>query len=522
MILIKNNITVFFLCFIIRILPRLFAQPPKMYDTLFHLFCANLIKKEGYKIPKKIPQVILPHEYSYPYFYHLLLSFIPAKFLKWGEILSSAIFDTINCILIYYFSRWLIDKGNHFLLKDASLWICYLYSFNPLLLRISSGPRAFMGSPRVLGQMFFLAHFISAYYGFSEANILLLICSIMFASLIFLSSKFAVQVLFFFSVTFIVTVSGWYVFIIAAGFIIANILTKGRTISILNGHIEHSSYYYFNLQKKYLYSRIVNINNYFSNFSSCFNTKSIYRIIQSFLKWVFTEKYYLHVLFFINFQFCLLPFYFNVNAIDPLINKFLIWWMINGLIFFLVTQCKPLLFLGESERYLEYAIFPSLFLFVSCFINHNIWIIWIILFYSVFSSVYYILLFIRKTSLNEKNTISHSNFYNKFKSLPEGNVWPIGLHDYEVLTYTNFPVISFGCNISTKLIPLSDLEMLYSNFPYPSNQFNEIINKFKIKYIFTDKDSLNYYIKILDSKHTFDDKAKLILKSGNYLLYEII
>ncbi len=68
-----------FLCFFLRAFPRLRLKNIFLSDTYFHLYCAEIIRDNGFRLPEKFSKVILNHAYTYPFGYHFFLSLFPLQ-----------------------------------------------------------------------------------------------------------------------------------------------------------------------------------------------------------------------------------------------------------------------------------------------------------------------------------------------------------------------------------------------------------------------------------------------------------
>jgi hypothetical protein len=120
------------------------------------------------------------------------------KARQWAERFTGAFFDTLNVLLIYFFtSRYLSFHQLDY--PYLTLFTCFLYSISPALLRFNGGPRSFNGSPRIMAQTLYLLHLFPYYLYYETGNYWMLLGSIFFGGLMLIGSTFGTQVLLFFS-----------------------------------------------------------------------------------------------------------------------------------------------------------------------------------------------------------------------------------------------------------------------------------------------------------------------------------
>ena len=93
--------------------------------------------------------------------------------------------------------------------------------------------------------------------------------------------------------------------------------------------------------------------------------------------------------------------------------------------------------------------------------------------------------------------------------------------EYLYHTQNNFPVLSHGCNIDTRLLSKEDFLLVYGNYNWPSDRFYEILDKYHVRYIVSDRRSIDTYIKeILKEPDLFSKRATLLFESSNMVCYE--
>jgi hypothetical protein len=475
--------------FLVRALPRWRLRNVYVSDTYFHLFCAAVIRDHNFRLPQKLPRVLLEHDYSYPYLYHLLLALFPSRARLWAERLTGATFDTLALILVYGFTVWGMRQAP--ILEGAlvPLWIAALFVFAPGLLRLGSGPRAYNGSPRTVGQMLYLLHLLSAYYASVTQSLLALAISLIAGAVLIITAKFGTQVFVFFGTFFTLFVSPNYLLIGVGCLFMAWILSWGRSWMILYGQIRHSLNYFKNMQHIFLYPHVRSFKDYRSRVTNAIRT---FRW-NVFLEWLlYSETYPLHIFITVFPQFFMLGYYlFKINRASSL-NWFLFIWVCSGFFWFIATKWKPLLFLGEGERYLEYALFPSLFLAVQYLQVSAAGILYALLIYSIGCALFHARQFHKIYQPLNSDYAATETIFNSLDRSPLGTVWPIGSFHYQALArIAQHPILTHGCNMDER--NLAEIMLVYGNYPYPSDRFSEILQKYQVSYIISDRAHLKFY-----------------------------
>ncbi len=480
-------------CFVIRALPRLLIRHAYVSDTYFHLYCSQVIRENRYRLPQKLPRVLLNHAYTYPFGYHYLLALFPYRYRLWLERLTGAIFDTLSCLIIYRFLTWVVMEKYLTSIPDLPILVTALYAFSPALLRIPWGPRSYHGSPRVMGETLYLLHIISAYFGLFSKSYPGLIVSLLSGAFLIATTKFGMQVLVFFGIFFSIFLYPSYVLLILGCFITAMILTWGNVWKVITGHVRHSMFYFKHIQKVFIWPQLKTMKGYFRGFRvGLLDTVGFGKWLR-FIHWYYSERYFLHLLITVYPQFFFFPFWVHRWEYMSSLEQFLMVWMGTGLFWFFFTSYKWTLFVGEGDRYLEYALLPSLVLFTSSSVPGYRYFIYGLLVYSLGSALYYVGIFVFGHRADDRQYEAVEVVLEKFNQLPEGVIWPIGPFHYEALVRTKFPVLSHGGNMDGRLLSPQEFMLVYGNYPYPSDHFLEILNRYKVSYILGNAISLKYY-----------------------------
>ncbi len=523
-----DNIILFLILaisFFIRTLPRLLHPNAIVSDTYFHLYRAQTIRDAGFRLTKKLPRVILPHENTYPFLYHYLLALFPGNARLWAERLTGAFFDTCNALLIYIFTHWLIWQnfpGGEY--AEISLMVTALYAFSPALLRIGSGPRAYNGSPRIMGQTLYLIHIFSAIIFLETGWYVFAGLSVLAGALLIVTAKFAVQVLVFFGL-FISFAEPVYFFIVIFAFLTSIMVTAGKSLFVLKGQINHSLNYVKHLQKIFLHPYVQTLKEYLT---TCL-TIIYYILILKFKKAAdifFRDNYPLHLLAFVYPQFILCGFIL-LHQDDPIFPRqnIFIAWIISGMFWFLLTKLRPMMFLGEGERYLEYAIYPSFLLVTLYFFKEYKTIFFLWLLFCALSAIYYIKDYCKNYRLLDELFGVKKLSFNQLPKDRATVIWPIGSHHFEVLYLSNDNhfILTHGTNIDEKIFSNEDFMLVYGKYPYPSSDWNKIITTYDVSYIASSPSAFDYYMNtIADSPDVLRKRLIIVDSNESFVLYQIV
>jgi hypothetical protein len=172
---------------------------------------------------------------------------------------------------------------------------------------------------------------------------------------------------------------------------------------------------------------------------------------------------------------------------------------------------RPLLFLGEGERYLEYGIVPSFYLVVKFLPVRFEPFLMAFLIYSILSAAFFMWEYIRNYRQIDQGYERTEALFSALNRFPEGVIMPVGSVHYQVLYRSRFPVITHGANIDEQLLPYNEFELVYGNYPYPSRRFREIVDRYRVSYIVTDSISLKYYREeIMKVPDEFDRSIRIL------------
>jgi hypothetical protein len=506
----------------VRAAPRLALPHALDSDSYFHLCCARAIRGNRLRLPERLPGVVLGHEYTYPFLYHWLLALLPERARLRAERISSALFDTAAVLVVAWFSFWLAETRAWDLDPRTPLVATALFALSPALLRIGSGPRAYSGSPRPLGELLYLLHVTCAYHALATGAPATAAVSVLSAAAIFAGSKFSAQALLFFAPAFAIFVSPWYLALVTVAAAAAIALSGGKAWRVMVGHYRHSDFYVRHLQRLFLHVGAPTWRGYAAGLLAHAREAVARRSARPFVDWYFREPHPLHLLVTVFTPFLVVPFAAAAESgTGPL--RFLLAWSGIGFAWFVATRMRPLRFLGEGERYLEHALVPALVVAADFLLrSHPAWVAGYLV-YSAGAAVAYVAAFRTRHAESEAGHAEAARAFAALGRMPPGVVLPIGSLHWRALYHAPFPVLTIGGNVDLSLLPLEEFMLVYGRYPYPSADFAGILERYGVRYIVSDPPHLRHYAEaILESSRTFHDRVRALFDSPRLVVYEVM
>lgn len=470
--------------FLIRLLPRLLRPYKTDTDTWYHISSISSIVKNNFKIPQCNFGFLLGGKYDYPYIAHWLSAIIlKNRIIKYEKFVGPFV-DTLYILSGYLYMKYLIE---FYKLDIQNMGILYflLTGFSITMLKISTGPRIYSFTPRVFGEFFIFLFFIFLHVYFLEQNYLFLIIAIIFSAIALNTSTFGSQVLCFISMILsFFTVS----FIPIASFILSVILA----FIISKGH-----YKYIVLQQlkySYQYAKYGQFNH-----PSVKNRNKLNQYI-SFFKFLFKLDLKNAYVIFISDLTFLNIFYKNL---DVLIGIFVVFYfsflddfiydlILSFCIVFFITSFKPFLFLGESDRYLDYLIIFTTVIIIFTLEQKKIYILICV---EIFLYILTLFLYLKSSDDYGKQFLEAMEYINVNVREKKDYV----LHGI-LRTYINYP-LSVLTGISSLAIEANyvfnlscDKKLMPSDTLY-TNDFEYLYTQYGVNIIVVNKKNLSKEIK---------------------------
>ncbi|NQY09927.1 MAG: hypothetical protein HRT71_10495 [Flavobacteriales bacterium] len=424
----------------------------------------------------------------------------------------SPLFDTLSLMTFGLGISMLTElNANAYIVLQITV---FLFAFSPALLKYQGMPRAFHGSPRLFGQFLYIGHIIGYLVYIQSENYWALGISILLGALVWVSAKFAIQVMIFFGAIFLFAFNQYYYAFVGSIFL-SIIISGGRVITLIKGQINHSTY----LLKKLDISPKINGFMVFKN--------HVLEMIKAFVKLefkksakIFFKENYLPFTLLVQFPFFLVVLDYTLFSLFP----YLYIWTVAGLACFVLTTIKPLKFLGENIRYLEFSVLPAIYLSTIVIMDQEM--LWLIIAYgafSLFASIYYVRTFISDHQKANELHLNRKALFDTMNSMENGNVLAMCSTGHPALLLGNYPVLSLLiAEIDMNVFPENEFDLLGSNFSYPSGRFEEILKKYNISYVtLTESEEEIYLERYINDKEQFSNNLELVTQIDILKLYKV-
>lgn len=469
-------------------------------DHYYHLIATDEIRKNGHKLPDRNSKFIVFNRFTaYPFLIHIIYSYFRKKAFEKLSRYQSGIFDTIQVIIIFLFARFLLNTYA----TDLPYYIPYLcaifYSIYPIFFKIGDSRNITLNA-RPVGELFSNISLLSLIMYLTTGNLLALSASVIAGSLVFLSSKFGTQAYVFISI-FTAALSFRLAFIIIPfiSFLLALMLSKGKYLHVINGHITHS-YFIYKVR-----------NNPGLDYCSVFRVFG--KLFKDPIKTI--EELYKFPLFSIilhsPFYIILFYFIFSKHSFIESLSEFSLLgcWALAGFITVILTSFKKTKFLGEADRYGLYAVLPLVILVpFQAFTENPAAFKYIFLTFCILS-VIYIFITYKVWSLMPSRKYN-AELVQFLETLPYSNCVtnPISL-SYEMAYLTKHKILynppGFGYSLKNYKKDLAFYSELYFSYPLITKNICELIKKYNLHYLILKKNyAYKSYSNIKDLREEYD------------------
>lgn len=339
------------------ILSRPFALEGDEGDVMTHLMAIDLVRRNDHRIPTETPQFLCSTGFDYPALFHKLLSYIPRKYLERGEWLISPGFEAAHAALVYL-AAWFVlmqtgvgEKAPTLALVAAAGW-----AITPLLTR--NPRRGSVLGERCFGYIFGHGYLFCIAMHAATADPVWLVPAAVLFTIAAASSKFALQAMVFIGVAFaVIRLDPLPLMALAVSAAAAVVLSFGYVLRVVSGTIDHSHFYR---------SFLVHVHDYTSSFSSRDLARGAALILRG--KWrdgiASIKRHPIHRL--PALVPWLLPFalFLVAGGAETPTSAVLVDWTLAALVVTALTAGDTFKFLGEAERYMEFALLPLITLSV--------------------------------------------------------------------------------------------------------------------------------------------------------------
>ena len=496
-------LAVLLVTFLSRWWPRLICPDACGDDTYYHFFRAESIRQHQFKLPKRHPRFVLHGHYKYPPGYHYLLALFSNKWREHFEPFSSAISDTLLiAIFIWAAVQQLQPLGwinlDLFLLSTS-------FSLSPALTAgMGTGPRAYQGTPRTVGELLASAMWISYWQYWHSGSWLWMMIALFSAALLLNTSKFGGQVLLFSALVmaFILDSATLLIFpfFCAIG---AVILSKGNYYNILLNQVRHLRLYA---------TKIVNTHPMLiarQRWKLPKTPRDIYQFL------MYENPYGALITKFLVLLIAVFIIFWNHTISTPE-GQFLSAWLISAFVIFLVVSTPKFLFIGAAERYLEYALIPAFLLLGTIFSDSQYlsFALWGLVILHTLSYFFQAAIFIKRFH-TPSATKERLELFDKLNEQADGIVLSLmGTAPWEIV-YRTKHMICFSESLS---MTQTEYDEFFKVYPIPNVNLQYYVEKYGVNLIPASK-------RVLEEGSQDDDAYcldgfRLLYENSRFSLYE--
>lgn len=341
---------------VLRLVPGL-IWPRHAMDGGYHMLLRREIRRHGMTMPRRVTAMALDEEQTYPWWYHWLLALFPERWLARVPPLVSTLLDAAHAIIVVLLAARLVPDAA----PVAGLMAGLLFATAPALLVVGIGPRAYEITPRPLGELCFTI-FMAAGGGYiATRDPIWVVIALLAGVVLLMSSKFAAQVVVFSAPVVGVMTRSWIPVLFGAGAIAAALLlTRGRYWWILSGQWKHLSIFRRRLQHEHAILRDRNrwgaLGRALGSAARAPTSRAALSDLARLAEHNTVLQFLLRNLLWCGTLALLFLGRFPAWESEPGWERWLVAWAVAPIVPFVVSSLRRFRYLGEAERYPEYAV----------------------------------------------------------------------------------------------------------------------------------------------------------------------
>lgn len=318
-------------------------------DGFVHMIIAREIRSNGYRLPDKISVSPFNWSFTYPFFLHYFLSFIPERYYGYIDRVFPLMMD-ISYISILFL---LLPLG---LINLYELFLVFiLFTSTPQFILRAGGKGL---SARKPGVLWATLSILCYYLWLTGGAFWFLLGSLLFGGLTHLTSRFGTQALVFIFLGFSL-INVVSLIVIPLTFLVGIIVSRGHYSKVMKFHAIHLYYYATNRQFVRFYSGFKSID----TFLSLVMARSFRDFLESIYRSIFLKSL-------LNNPFAIAAISIVIwsslgNSVS--IDFALIVWLIIGMVSSFLTSIRGLRFLGPPGRYFTFVFLPGALIVVQGF-----------------------------------------------------------------------------------------------------------------------------------------------------------
>lgn len=349
---------------VLRLVPGLRWRRHGM-DSGYHLLLRREIRRNRMRMPRKVAAMHLDDQQTYPWGYHWLLALVPERLLTAVPPLPTVIIDGVHTAAVAGLAGVLGPVALPGVTAPAAALVAgLLFATAPALLVVGIGPRAYEITPRPFGELLYSLLLIAAGAAAAGGPWWTLAIAAAAGGVLLVSSKFAAQVLLFCAPVTALVARDWLPLALPLlALVSALALSGGRYRHVLAAHVRHLVIFRRRIQHEHSALRDRNDWRLLARALGAAVRHPGDRAAALQLARVAEHNTILQFAL-RNILWCgvmalvLAGLYPVWEASAAGWYRWLVAWAIAPVVPFLVTSLRSVRFLGEAERYPEYAVAP--------------------------------------------------------------------------------------------------------------------------------------------------------------------
>jgi len=466
-------------------------------DEISHLMMLKSVQENEGRIPEKINRFLLNHN-DYPNGFHKLIAMLRLPLSFWdqyGGFLPIG-FDVLQLLWIYLFVQL---TGGH----DFMWLLCF-----PLIRILWSrearsndfGERAFGG---LVGNIYLGSVFIymtlDVWYWLPVAFLTFALCSC--------ASKFGNQAMLFFTLIIsLCTLNILPLAIYGACFLLTALITRGYLLKVIRGQILYSNHY-----RHHRIQRVWQRGFYKDFFSSLFRFKWMR------FKFFFFENPLFMLLTNCPVNFAFLAFWaFQSFELTPLAA-----YAQCGNILALLIALKPLRFLGQPERYLEFSL-PALFSYLSLFSAVSYWPVFLLMvLLGVLTAYYQFNIKLKEHPDYLPRRKSYTRLRKFLSQQPDSVILTIPLKCSNYLAYRlpRHRYVACFTHCESKNQYEEYQQLIPDYYPFPGPNLSQYIEQYRVQFMIQLKSSVAFLNQRTQSEYYNFNPFPVVFENDDFIVY---
>lgn len=326
------------------------------FDVYGHLcFAKTLREQQGGPFDSITLRVVGASPYSQPFMWHWLVGLFDEQWLLRNQSWLNGVVDSLFVVIAFLVAQW---SG---LSERVAIYAVAIYLLTPMWFSsIAAGPRIAGFTPRLSSEVATNLFFMVSLFPIGLSQLHIVILAGLLAAFVISSAKFGVQAILF--LTPLVSVfSGNLlpIYSLIAGIVFTLVMSRGRAFSQIRSQLTHLTWYFKENMKGKMH--VSNRNSFRALFRrsepslKAHLSKLVYRVL--------SENSYTSVATKLPIMF-VVAFVLTSSIVSgsEMYSSALAAPIISACLVYIVVNLRPLLFLGEAERYLNHvAFFIALF-----------------------------------------------------------------------------------------------------------------------------------------------------------------